>query len=144
MLAILFVPAPTPLLRQAIESILLPHNLLEEAPDGIYAECDALAAEEAGADALVARAKETGSFDYDAPLEGLRALDRYTIAIRLTAPDGDVTSKTGVTLGSAEISDDANWNGKWQKITAPLSQDQTGLFVELPAASAAVVKLTPR
>ena len=40
-----------------------------------------------GLDAVVARAKETGTFDYDAPVEGLRALDRYTFQIRLTAPD---------------------------------------------------------
>lgn len=43
-----------------------------------------------GADALVARAKESGRFDYDAPLEGLQAQDRYTIAIRLTAPSYDL------------------------------------------------------
>lgn len=64
--------------------------------------------------------------------------------IRLTAPAGDVTSKTDVTLGSAEITDNANWNGQWQTIPAPLSQDQLGLLVDLPAASAAVVKLTSR
>jgi len=46
----------------------------------------------AGADAALARAKETGHFDYDTPLEGLRALDRYTIAIRLTAPSYDLIS----------------------------------------------------
>jgi len=40
-----------------------------------------------GLDAVAARAKETGAFDYDAPVEGLRALDRYTFQIRLTAPD---------------------------------------------------------
>ena len=45
-----------------------------------------------GADALVARAKETGRFDYDAPLEGLRVIDRYTIGIRLTAPSYDLLS----------------------------------------------------
>jgi len=40
-----------------------------------------------GLDAVVARAKETGAFNYDAPVEGLRALDRYTFQIRLTEPD---------------------------------------------------------
>ena len=43
-----------------------------------------------GADALVARAKQTGKFDYDAPLEGLQAIDRYTIAIRLVSPSYDL------------------------------------------------------
>jgi len=40
-----------------------------------------------GLDDVVARAKETGTFDYDTPIEGLQALDRYTFQIRLTAPD---------------------------------------------------------
>lgn len=33
------------------------------------------------------RAKAAGKFDYDAPIEGLRVLDRYTLQIRLKAPD---------------------------------------------------------
>jgi ABC-type transport system substrate-binding protein len=32
-------------------------------------------------------AKAAGNFDYDAPIEGLRALDRYTLQVRLKAPD---------------------------------------------------------
>jgi ABC-type transport system substrate-binding protein len=40
-----------------------------------------------GLDDLVASAKKTNSFDYDAPIAGLEALDRYTLRIRLTAPD---------------------------------------------------------
>jgi peptide/nickel transport system substrate-binding protein len=40
-----------------------------------------------GADEVVAKAKETGKFDYDAPIEGLRALDRYTIRLVLKEPD---------------------------------------------------------
>jgi ABC-type transport system substrate-binding protein len=40
-----------------------------------------------GADAAMKAAKETGRFDYDRPIEGLRALDRYTIRIRLANPD---------------------------------------------------------
>ena len=41
-----------------------------------------------GADALVADAKLPGHrFDYDRPIEGLRALDRYTLRITLTATD---------------------------------------------------------
>ncbi len=64
--------------------------------------------------------------------------------IRLTVPDGDVTRKTGVTLGGAEISDDANWSGKWDFQLVPMQRFQFPLLVELPTASAAVVKLTPR
>jgi oligopeptide transport system substrate-binding protein len=43
-----------------------------------------------GAEALVAKAKETGKFDYDAPMAGLQALDRYTIRIRLVHPAYDL------------------------------------------------------
>jgi len=39
-----------------------------------------------GADAVVAAAKETGKFDYDAPIEGLQAVDRYTIRLKLNFP----------------------------------------------------------
>jgi ABC-type transport system substrate-binding protein len=41
----------------------------------------------AGAEALIAAAKKAGKFDYDAKLEGLQALDRYTLQIRLINPD---------------------------------------------------------
>ena len=46
----------------------------------------------AGADALVAKAKETGRFDYDAPLEGLSAPDRYTLRLKLVRPAYDLLS----------------------------------------------------
>ncbi len=39
-----------------------------------------------GGDAAVAKAKETGKFDYDTPLEGLRAVDKYTLQLTLTHP----------------------------------------------------------
>jgi ABC-type transport system substrate-binding protein len=40
-----------------------------------------------GADTLIEQAKASGKFDYDAKLEGLRALDRYTVQLKLTRPD---------------------------------------------------------
>src|SRR6266705_2780205 len=40
-----------------------------------------------GADAVLEAAKQTGRFDYDAPIEGLAALDRYTLRLKLTDPD---------------------------------------------------------
>ncbi len=40
-----------------------------------------------GLDALAAKAKKSGHFDFDAPLEGLQALDRYTLRIALNKPD---------------------------------------------------------
>jgi hypothetical protein len=60
----------------------------------------------------------------------------------LTAPDGDVACKTGVMLGGAEISDDAVWNGQWERL--PVSSQNGSFPVQLSAASAAVVKLTPK
>src|SRR3990172_6843059 len=46
-----------------------------------------LAGKIAGAEAVAAAAAASGSFDYDAPMAGLEAVDRYTLRIRLTAPD---------------------------------------------------------
>jgi ABC-type transport system substrate-binding protein len=40
-----------------------------------------------GADKLIAAAKLTGRFDYDAKLEGLQALDPYTLQVKLKSPD---------------------------------------------------------
>jgi ABC-type transport system substrate-binding protein len=40
-----------------------------------------------GAGALIEQAKKSGKFDYDAKLEGLQALDRYTVQLKLTRPD---------------------------------------------------------
>ena len=39
-----------------------------------------------GAEPIVAAAKATGKFDYDAPMEGLQAIDRYTIRMKLNFP----------------------------------------------------------
>jgi hypothetical protein len=60
--------------------------------------------------------------------------------IFLTAPNGDVAAKTGVTLGGAEIQDDATWNGKWTDLPKPAADGKFSL--KLPAASAALVKIT--
>jgi oligopeptide transport system substrate-binding protein len=40
-----------------------------------------------GADAVAADAKKANRFDYDRPIEGLKALDRYTLRIELTRTD---------------------------------------------------------
>ena len=39
-----------------------------------------------GADALVDEAKASGKFDYDKPIEGLKAIDRYTVQMKLVKP----------------------------------------------------------
>ncbi len=40
-----------------------------------------------GANELVAEAKASGKFDYDKPIEGLTAIDRYTVQLKLKQPD---------------------------------------------------------
>jgi ABC-type transport system substrate-binding protein len=40
----------------------------------------------AGSDEALAKARKANRFDYDAPIEGLKVLDRYTLQIRLTKP----------------------------------------------------------
>ena len=54
-----------------------------------------------GADVVVAKAKETGKFDYDAPMEGLKALDRYTLQFKLNFPDYEMLANlTSTSLGA--------------------------------------------
>ncbi len=63
---------------------------------------------------------------------------KHAEALFLTSPGGDVTAKTGVTLGGASIVNDGPWRGKW----TPLVSDKAGqCVVKLPAASAVVVKM---
>ncbi len=40
-----------------------------------------------GAEPVIEAAKRSGRFDYDAPIEGLMALDRYTVRLKLIDPD---------------------------------------------------------
>jgi oligopeptide transport system substrate-binding protein len=40
-----------------------------------------------GAEPVIDAAQKTGHFDYDAPIEGLQALDRYTLRLKLREPD---------------------------------------------------------
>src|SRR5438128_3447890 len=40
-----------------------------------------------GADPIVEAAKKSGRFDYDASIEGLQAIDRYTLRLKLKEPD---------------------------------------------------------
>jgi ABC-type transport system substrate-binding protein len=44
-----------------------------------------------GMDEVVADAKKTGKFDYDRPVAGLKALDRYTVQLTLKQPDYTLT-----------------------------------------------------
>jgi ABC-type transport system substrate-binding protein len=55
-----------------------------------------------GADAIVAKARQTGKFDYDTPVEGLQAIDRYTLRFKLNFPDAELLSNLTVS-GSAAV-----------------------------------------
>jgi len=55
----------------------------------------------AGSDAFVAKAKETGRFDYDTPLPGLLAVDRYTIRMTLNYASFDLIADLTTPSGSA-------------------------------------------
>ena len=55
-----------------------------------------------GADAIVAKAKETGKFDYDAPMEGLQAVDRYTLQLKLNFADYELLSNL-TTVATAAV-----------------------------------------
>jgi hypothetical protein len=72
----------------------------------------------------------------------LVGLDGYATGqvMFLTTPDGDVATKSGITLGGAEIKPDATWTGSWT-IARELGK-QGGGFVHVPAATAALVRLT--
>ena len=43
-----------------------------------------------GMERVLAKAKETGKFDYDAPVEGLQVVDKYTLKLKLTYPWWDI------------------------------------------------------
>ena len=47
----------------------------------------------AGAERIVSAAREGGKFDYDAPMEGLQAIDRYTIRMKLNFPSYDLMAE---------------------------------------------------
>ena len=63
----------------AIERLVDPKN---RSPNAFYVEGKIV-----GLDAAVAKAKQTGKFDYGAPVAGLQALDRYTLRITLEHSD---------------------------------------------------------
>jgi hypothetical protein len=57
----------------------------------------------------------------------------------LTAPNNDIATTASITLGGESISSDGHWTGTWKPLPAP---EQGSFKVELPAATAAVIKLT--
>ncbi len=69
-----------------------------------------------GADKVVAGAKGSGKFDYDAPIDGLQAIDRYTIQVKLNFPtyelQSDLTTSPTAAVAREVIEkygDDSGW-----------------------------------
>jgi hypothetical protein len=60
-------------------------------------------------------------------------------AIFLAIPGGDISAKTGMTLGGDEIRDDARWNGKWTRLADPVGKQ---FSLDLPSATAVVIEFT--
>jgi oligopeptide transport system substrate-binding protein len=54
-----------------------------------------------GAEAVMAKAKESGKLDYDTPIEGLQAIDRYTIRMKLNFADTELLSNLTLSATSA-------------------------------------------
>ncbi|HTL77064.1 MAG TPA: ABC transporter substrate-binding protein [Casimicrobiaceae bacterium] len=75
-----------------------------------------------GADAVVAKARETGHFDYDAPIEGLQATDRYTLRFRLVFADYELLSNltTSATAGVAREAIEAYRDGNGWAMANPV------------------------
>ena len=54
-----------------------------------------------GMDKLLAKAKQSGKLDYDAPIEGMQLIDRYTLRLKLTYPSYDMLADMTTTGTSA-------------------------------------------
>jgi hypothetical protein len=78
-LAALLVPTPTPAIIAAIRRILTLHNAIEEGPDGVYAVCEQLVGEDAGA--LLARLRATAEVPVHAHVDGERIMDAMRRAL---------------------------------------------------------------
>ncbi|ABC80221.1 hemerythrin domain-containing protein [Anaeromyxobacter dehalogenans] len=89
-IASLLVPTPTHALVAEIRKILDPHNLLEEAPDGLYATCDGLLA--ARADELVARMAAYPAVKVAAYNDGPRVLRTAEAALEQSAKQAEARS----------------------------------------------------
>lgn len=86
--------------------------------------------------------KEHGTNSHPAELTLVPPFNARAEVMMLSAPGGDVSTKTGVTFGAAEIRDDAVWRGMW----TPISNSETNgsVRITLRPASAAVVRFTAR
>lgn len=89
-IASLLVPTPTHALVTEIRKILEPHNLLEEAPDGLYATCDRLLS--GRAEELVARLAAYPPVKVAAYNDGPRVLRTAEAALEQSAKQAEARS----------------------------------------------------
>jgi ABC-type transport system substrate-binding protein len=54
-----------------------------------------------GSEKVLAKAREAGKLDYDAPIEGLQALDRYTLKLKLNFADTELLSNLTIPASAA-------------------------------------------
>ena len=69
-----------------------------------------------GLDAAVAKARATGSFDYNAEIPGMRAIDRYTLQLKLVEPDYtimDYLVQSGLAAVAREVIDAYGDSNTW-------------------------------
>jgi hypothetical protein len=71
-------------------------------------------------------------------LQGIDSFFNPEIVV-LSAPGGESAEAAGATLGGARIGEDAAWEGTWKALPSESGNKQ--IVVELPAATAAVVRM---
>jgi ABC-type transport system substrate-binding protein len=54
-----------------------------------------------GSESVLAKARESGKLDYDAPIEGLQAIDRYTLRLKLNFADTELLSTLTIPASAA-------------------------------------------
>jgi len=54
-----------------------------------------------GSESVLAKARESGKLDYDAPMEGLQAIDRYTLQLKLNFADAELLSNLTIPASAA-------------------------------------------
>jgi ABC-type transport system substrate-binding protein len=54
-----------------------------------------------GSESVLAKARESGKLDYDAPIEGLQSIDRYTLRLKLNFADTELLSNLTIPASAA-------------------------------------------
>jgi hypothetical protein len=89
---------------------------------------------------LINKSRGPSSHQVMLSLESAQHFTRCDMML-LASRSGGLAATSGITLGDAEILEDASWEGIWTPVAS--SQSASGFVVDLPAAAAAVVRLRP-